>query len=270
MIRNSFKIFIMLVVAGACVCGCYRSVESAPAGDSGNASGKGGSMARFTIVGDYLYTVNDTTLKTIDISNPAQPRTLPFKDQRLGFDVETIFNHDSLLFIGSRNAMYIYDVTRPEFPQYLSMTEHLRSCDPVVAAGGYAYMTLNRENEICWRGEDMLMIYDISDARNPIEVYADRSIYSPKGLGVDEAAARLFVCCADGMKIYDISAPQHPIWIDDLTGIKEINTSIAPYDVIPNRGLLIMTAREGLYQFDYTGDRLSFVSKIVTTLNEEE
>ena len=213
-----------------------------------------------------MYTVNDTTLKTIDISDPAYPKVLPFKDQNLGFDIETIFSYDSKLFIGSRTGMYIYDITHPEFPQYLSMTEHLNSCDPVVAAGGYAYLTLNRENRICQRGEDLLLVYDISDPRDPAEIYSDRSIYSPRGLGVDEAAARLFVCCRGGMKIYDISDPRQPVWIDDLSGIDDI---IEPYDVIPNRGTLIVTAQEGLYQFDYTGDRIAYISKIAIENKEE-
>lgn len=247
--------------------GCYK--DSAPnmpsSGDSAGTSGQGGSMACFTIVGDYMYAVTDTTLKTIDISDPAHPKAMPFKDQKLGFEIETIFSYDNKLFIGSRTGMYIYDITRPGFPQYLSMTEHLRSCDPVVAAGGYAYVTLNSENRACWRGEDMLLVYDITDPRTPTELYSDRSIYSPRGLGIDEAAARLFVCCRGGMKIYDISDPQQPIWVDDLSGLKD---TLEPYDVIPHRGMLIVTAQEGLYQFDYTGDRIRYVSKIETQQEE--
>lgn len=218
-------------------------------------------MARFTIVGDYLYTVDNRTLKTTLISDPAHPRYLSFKDQGLGFDVETIFHYNHMLFIGSNSSMYIYDISRPEFPERISVTNHFRSCDPVVALGNYAYVTLNSDNRSCNRGTNELQVYDISDPAYPKMVFSDTNIREPKGLGVDEAAGRLFVCCRGGLKVYDISDPTAPQWVDDLTNIPETG-DIDTYDVIPYRGLLILIGSDGLYQFDYTGEYLTFVSKI--------
>jgi hypothetical protein len=51
--------------------------------------------------------------------------------------------------------------------------------------------------------------------------------------------------------------------MDDLTHIPEAQ-DMKPYDVIPVDGLLLTSADKGLYQFDYTGEKLRFVSKITT------
>lgn len=261
------KILTIIVISAAVALAAFAcSIADAPGpgggGGGGDSSGgTGGSMACFTIVGDYLYTVDDQTLKTTRITDPAQPEYLEFKDQALGFDIETIFPYDGKLFIGSRSAMFIYDVSRSGFPTKISATNHFTSCDPVVAAGNYAYVTLNVENARCGRGTDELQVYDITDLKNPKKGYTDTSISVPKGLGIDLAAERLFVCCKGGLKIYDLSDPAHPVWVDDLTNIGGIN-NLDTYDVIPRNGLLILVGADGLYQFDYTEENISFVSKI--------
>jgi hypothetical protein len=235
-------------------------------GDSANggSAGQGGSMARFTITGNYMYTVDNSTLKMFDLSTPDQPEYLERKDQILNFGVETIFNKDTLLFIGSQDGMYIYNILRPEFPQQLSHVSHIRSCDPVVASGNYAYVTLNSERTWCGNVSNVLNIYDISDPRNPQLKIAENLNY-PKGLGVD--GNKLFVCDDRlGIKVYDITNPLAPNWIDDLTHLPETN-GINPYDVIPVGGILLTSTDKGLYQFDYSGEKLSFLSK-VTTITE--
>lgn len=258
------KILTIIIVSAAVALAsfaCDVASSESPGSGEGSSEGIGGSMACFTIMGDYIYTVDDRTLKTTRISDPAHPEYLEFKDQDLGFDIETIFPYDGKLFIGSRSAMHIYDVSLPGFPSKISVTNHFTSCDPVVAAGNYAYVTLNGDNTTCRRGEDQLQVYDITDLKKPKMEYTDTSIRVPKGLGVDLAAERLFVCCKGGLKIYDLSDPAHPVWMDDLTNIGGI-ANIDTYDVIPRNGLLIVIGSDGLYQFDYTEENISFVSKI--------
>ncbi|GAP71361.1 hypothetical protein SAMD00024442_11_20 [Candidatus Symbiothrix dinenymphae] len=228
---------------------------------SGASSGQGGSMARFTINGDYMYTVDSNTLKMFDLSQPDQPAYLGRKDQNLGFGIETIFCKDTLLFIGSQDGMYIYNVARPEFPSQLSSVSHIRSCDPVVASGKYAYVTLNSQNTWCGNTSNVLNIYDISNPRNPVWEKTEALNY-PKGLGID--GNKLFVCDDIlGIKVFDVSNPLNPIWRDDLSHLPEAN-GMTPYDVIPVGGLLLTSTDMGLYQFDYTGERLQFVSKLLT------
>ena len=261
-IRN----FLCFIVLAALVGGCMDNDSSMSDVNSGG-NGQGGSMARFTLAGDLLYTVDHSTLRTVRLTDPAHPEYLETKDQQLGFDIETIWAADTLLFIGSQSGMYIYNIKRPEFPQELARVSHFTSCDPVVAAGNHAYVTLSSGNWNCWRGSNELQVYDITDLRDPQLVYTDRQIASPKGLGVDEAAARLFVCVEGGLKVYDLTHPERPEWCDDLTDIPEAR-GIQTYDCIPMDGLLLVIGADGLYQFDYTGERLAFVSKI--DLREEQ
>jgi hypothetical protein len=243
---------------GAALTSCEGGESASSSDGSGGIIGRGGSMARFTIAGDALYTVDSYTLKTFNITDPSNPAYFASKDQMLGSDIETIFAMDSLLFIGSQSGMYIYNVTRPEFPQQMSYVSHITSCDPVVASGNYAYVTLNTQHVRCGRNVNELQVYDISDPYHPRLVRTESGLKHPGGLGVD--GNRLFVC-DDGLKVYDVTKPEQPIWIDDLTHIPEAE-GIDTYDVIPHQGILLLVGSDGFYQFRYDGERLVFLSKI--------
>lgn len=221
--------------------------------------GQGGSMARFTVSGDYMYTVQYETMKVFDLSIPKEPVYLENKDQYLRFGAETIFTMDTLLFIGSQDGMYIYNITRPDFPQQIGQAHHITSCDPVVAQGNYAFVTLNTANSWCGRNTNMLQVYDISNPYSPqLKTTVESPLQSPKGLGVD--GEKLFICDA-GIKVFDISDPEKPVWIDDLGHISEIG-NIETYDIIPLGEILLIIGNDGLYQVDYTGEQLEFISKI--------
>lgn len=248
----------LLAIAAIALTVSACSEDSFSGVESGSDSGKGGSMARFTIAGDYLYTVDHSTLKMFSVSDPAHPQYLREKEQNLDVGIETIFVMDTLLFIGSQDGMYIYNIKRPAFPQFTSMTSHIRSCDPVVASGNYAYVTLNSDNRWCGRASNVLQIYNISDPYRPVLVEPEMRLNSPRGLGID--GNKLFVCDR-GLKVYDVSNPERPLWIDDPSEIPEAG-GVDAYDVIPYNGILLLTGKDGLYQFDYTGERLAFVSKI--------
>ena len=225
---------------------------------SGSSEGKGGSMARFAIKGDVLYTVSTSTMKVFNIEEPANPRYSDQRDVDAGFDIETIFPMDTLLFIGSRSGMYVYDITQPRFPQLISEVQHFRSCDPVVAQGKYAYVTLNTNSSACGASPlNVLDIYDITNIAKPVLIRTFQ-MSGPAGLGID--GERLFVCDR-GLKVFDLSDPVNIKQIDDLVDIDEVDIRNT-YDVIPLDGLLILVAKEGLFEFDYTGPRIKFVSKI--------
>lgn len=237
--------------------GC--SEDSSMASGHSDAGGKGGSMARFTISGNHLYTVDTHSLKLFELTDAQHPKYLNGKDQAMDSGVETIFTLDTLLFIGAQDGMYIYDIKRPEFPNLLSKTLHVRSCDPVVASGNYAYVTLNTEDTWCGSFTNMLDIYDISNPQNP-NLKKSLPLSFPKGLGVD--GNKLFVCeRTAGIKMFDISDPINPVWTGDLAHIPEMQ-NLNTYDVIPLNGILLVSATGGFYQLDYTGEDLKFLSKI--------
>ena len=97
-------------------------------------------MARFSIVNNYLYTVNNSQLTSFNITtanNPVKTAT-----QTVGWNIETIYPFSNKLFIGSMTGMFIYDISNPATPVAQGQFTHVRSCDPVIADGNYAYVTL--------------------------------------------------------------------------------------------------------------------------------
>jgi hypothetical protein len=200
-----------------------------------------------------------------DVSKPENPEFLSSRTQTLDFGIETIFPMDSLLFIGSQSGMYIYKISKYGFPQYLSIAQHVTSCDPVVAQDNYAYVTLNSNNVGCGRTTNVLQIYDVTDIKKP-DFVDQIPLNSPMGLGID--GDKLFVCDKGlkvfdikGLKVFDITDRTSPEQMYDQHSAGAHDISDA-YDVIPLNGLLILVASSGIYQFDYTGETLDFLSKI--------
>jgi hypothetical protein len=211
-------------------------------GLSGAGSGTGGSMARFTVYEDYLYTVNNYMLWTFDISTASDPKM--GNPLYIGWNIETIFPYDQKLFIGGSTGMYIYSIANPANPVYVSAFWHVTSCDPVVVKDNYAYVTL-RAGNLCGENESQLDVINIADITQPFLV-KEYVMEEPYGLGID--GNMLFVCDGDaGLKIYDAS---NPLDIDGhmIAHYEDINA----WDVIPLGELLIMIGTDGLYQYDYS------------------
>ncbi len=247
------------VAAMLLAAGCSKGAESnyAPSDSSG---GKGGSMARFTISGDWLYTVNSNQLTVVSLANPAKP----VEGERfwVGSNIETIFSMDTLLFVGSQNGMFIYNIKNREYPRQLSSTWHLQSCDPVVAADTLAFVTLNSSlGAWCGRSTNVLQVYDISDPTKVGDPICTVNMSSPRGLAVDIERKMLFVC-DNGIKAYDISDPRNikePMY----TGISEANIgNIDAYDCILWQDRLLVIGSDGLYQLAYDREKFTFISKI--------
>lgn len=256
---------LVVMVAALVAVGCSADKDAAgPGNQGGSDSGVGGSLARFTIVGDFLYTVDNQRLKVVSLEDPKEPRWLTKQTKYLGFDLETIFSYNNMLFIGARGGMHIYSLANPASPEKLSFTNHMPSCDPVVVAGNYAYVTLRTGNACNW-GLQELQVYDVTDPTQPIKKHV-RQLSNPGGLGVDEAAGKLFVSTDTGLKVFDISVnPEEPeLIVGNYTEAIDL-LDIDIYDVIPLSGLLIVTGADGVYQFDYTGEKITVVSKFPIT-----
>jgi hypothetical protein len=253
------QIYLLMIVSTMLLVTSCSTDSNFDSDGGGSSEGKGGSMARFCVVGDVLYTVDNKSLKIFNISDPQNPIFYEDRTQDLGFDIETIFPMDTLLFIGSQSGMLIYNIAKPLLPQYLSRATHITSCDPVVAQDNYAYVTLNSNNTWCGRSSNVLQIYDITNPREPEWKGDMPGFTSPMGLGID--GNKLFIC-DKGLKVYDITNPVSPEWIDDLYSAGLYNEIGDSYDVIPINGLLILVTSKGIYQLDYTGESLKLLSKI--------
>nr|MBP6663777.1 hypothetical protein [Chitinophagales bacterium] len=120
-----FLFFAMISVLFFASCS-KESVTNNP-----NNSGEGGSMARFVIVDNYLYSVDNTTLHIYNISQANQPVLAANLD--IGMGIETIFSFKNYLFIGSTSGMFIYDISNPTNPINGINFQHATACDPVVA-----------------------------------------------------------------------------------------------------------------------------------------
>ena len=232
------------------------SSSSAQPTNNTGSNGTGGSMARFTLYNDYLYTVGQSDMQLFNISSPASPRI--GEKISLGWGVETIFPYKDKLFIGSNSGMFIYDNANPAKPVRLSVFNHARVCDPVVVNGDIAYVTL-RSGTTCQGFTNQLDVVDIKDLLNP-KLLKSYPMQNPHGLGVD--FPNLFICeGTGGLKSFDAKEATN---ITQLAHVSGINA----YDVIlmgssGGAKTVMMIGRDGLYQFDYSNpQQLRQMSKI--------
>ena len=241
-------VFVLIVLASSC--SKDKAAHESYTGGSGS-TGLGGSMARFTITNDHLYTVSDRQLSVFDISDANNP--VSKNKITIGWGVETIFPMNDNLFIGTQTGMKIMDVSNPTDPFQLSDYQHIRSCDPVVANDNYAYVTLRTDN-LCTRGTNELQIIDITDLKKPVLVKS-YNMGKPKGLALD---GNNFFVCDDVVKWYDITDPK--------TLVTKSTSMVEGTDLIAYNGILMVIGPGGLSQYSYDTGELKLLSKIPTTL----
>ncbi|MBC8034214.1 MAG: hypothetical protein H7Y03_08720 [Chitinophagaceae bacterium] len=211
----------------------------------------GGSMARYTVVNDYLYTVTNSNLKVFDIADASAPsykRTIS-----LGWGIETLYPFKDKLFIGSTTGMFVYDITEPGWPKQLSRFSHARSCDPVVADDNYAYVTL-RSGSFCAGTSNQLDVLDVADVKAPF-LKQQYEMKNPHGLSKD--GELLFICDGtDGLKVYQT---KNGYTLTLLQHIKGLET----FDVITWNNTAFVIAKDGLHQYDYSNpENIKKISKI--------
>tara|TARA_R110001583_G_scaffold163880_1_gene316328 strand:+ start:9464 stop:10744 length:1281 start_codon:yes stop_codon:yes gene_type:complete len=223
--------------------------DTALASASAESTGQGGSLARFKIVNDYLYAVDSHNINIFNIDNLESPVEL--KDIYAGFDIETIFNRDNYLFLGSMSGMFIYDISDPATPKFISEFQHGTACDPVVVDDNYAYITL-RAGNFCGAFESSLEIVDISDIYN-LELVKSYAMDNPYGLGIKDNL--LFICDGtSGLKVYNKS---------DVENLEHIKTfkNITAFDVIPMENNLLLIGDNTLFQYNYSNNSLDLLSE---------
>lgn len=240
MIRN-FALFALTLLIAACEGGSSSGNSSS---DTGN-TGRGGSTARMTIDGDFLYAISSNSeLQLFDIQQPQAPNT--WSRVQVGWDIETLFPYGDYLLIGASSGMYIMDNRDRSNPQYFSEFTHATARDPVVAHEGYAYVTLRSDNGFGLVNQ--MDVVDIRDINNPTFVKSV-NMQSPSGLTVASGnlpSANLYVCDdIAGIKIFDLTDLANPTVADS---IPNVNCN----DVLADRGILYVITDDSLIQYDYT------------------
>lgn len=202
--------------------------------------GVAGSMARFGIYQDFLYAIDNSSVDVFDISSEMNPISSGAFD--VSWDIETLFPYKENLFIGSQSGMFIYSLSNPANPSYLSKFEHARACDPVFVKDNYAYVTL-RDGTPCEGFSNQLDVVDITSLTSPFLVDSYQ-LDNPHGLSIKDND--LYLCDGrSGLRVLDI---------EDVEKIREKNhqNNFDAYDAIsiPNKEVLLVVGKDGLYQFD--------------------
>ena len=231
---------------------CANCANIAAASSNSSATGTNGSMARFSIINNFLYAVGYSTLTAFDISDRLSPAYT--SSVQVDYHVETIYPLKGKLFVGTNNGMYMYDVqSSPSAPSLIGEFTHVRGCDPVIADNTYAYVTIN-DSSACLGFNNELQIVNIQDLNNSFLVESYQLVH-PIGLSKD--GNNLFICDGqDGLKIYNAAD------VTNLQLIKQLKDAEV-YDVVAANGLAIVVANNGLYQYDYSDlSNIHLISKL--------
>lgn len=227
-------VFFCLIVYSSCE-------KQAASADKAGPNGAGGSLARFAIVGNYLYIAQQFDLTAIDISDPSKP--LVKSVQPIGFDIETIFPYKNKLYLGASTGLYIYSIADPLHPVKEGSVTHFRACDPVVSSDTVSYVTLRNFGTTCGSASNVLNVYDTKDPRQP-KLVKTIEMKSPYGLGIRNKA--LYVCEGmNGLAVFDLTDPYHPT-------LKKTISNETFYDVIPYTDVLIAYMEKGVSFYDLT------------------
>jgi hypothetical protein len=219
------------------------SVSAGIGGTSGTAYGVAGSMARFALYKNMLYTVDQYNLYTLKLNSASEAILL--NTSMLGWNVETIFITDDHMFLGTQNGMIVQSLEVPERPSQIATFSHITACDPVVIKGDLAFVTL-KGGTTCRGTVNQLDVIRMSNGYSKFELLKSYPMYGPQGLGIDDDL--LFVCDGDaGLKIYN-SADPLAITSNMIASFPLINA----YDVIPVNNYLFMIGDKGFMLYDYS------------------
>jgi hypothetical protein len=207
---------------------------------SPGSAGKAGSMARFSLMNDRLYTVSHSDLKVFNITNASSP--VYVKQVNAGWNIETIYPFRNNLFIGSMSGMFIFSVTNPDNPVKTGQFLHATACDPVIADDSYAYVTL-RSGSFCQGFANQMDVINVSNLASP-SLVKSYQFTNPRGLSKD--GNYIFLCDGtDGLKILNVANA------NNITNVKTI-PGIETYDVIAFNSIAVTVAKDGLYLIDYS------------------
>jgi hypothetical protein len=234
-IRSNSFILILAFSFAALLNSCNK--ESA----ASTTTGKGGSVTRFTIAGEYLYVVSNHNLYSYILSTPNKPYLVQTSPLNAG--IETIYPFGKYLFLGTQTGLFIYSIDKPASPKLIGEANHARSCDPVVVNDSVAFVTLNSRGR-CGAATSGLYVHDIKNITKPI-LKNTIELTDPVGLGLQDSI--LYVCDGySGLMVFNVKNPYTPTLIATKTNDGKF------IDVIPYSGNLICGMDNGISLYDIT------------------
>lgn len=207
--------------------------------NSGMPSGTGiaGSYSRFGQYDQYLYCVDNSTLRSFSVASPACP--VAVDETIIGWNIETIFPWKNRLFVGSQTGVFIFNVDNPARPAMEAVFSHATGCDPVVCDDENAYVTLH-SGTTCNGTINQMDVIDIRNLPN-VSLRKTYPMTKPKGLSV---YGNYLYLCDDGLKIFDKTDPLN---LKQLSHLR----NIATYDVIALDDTHILIVGDGgFFQYD--------------------
>ena len=244
-----------------------NDVSSAELNDINLPTGIAGSLASFSVIGDFLYVIDEWRLDAFDLEDPCNP--VFHTTTEVGWAIETLFPYkDDLLFIGSQTGMFIYSVATPGSPVYLSEFQHARACDPVIVKDDIAYVTL-RDGTPCEGFNNQLDVIDVSDVNNP-QLMASFNMENPHGLSIK--GNTLYLCEGRfGLKAFDLENFEE---IDEINEhLLDQRSDVHAFDVIalPHKDVALVIGDDGFYQYDISDPKeLNTLSEIRADRNSCE
>lgn len=214
-------------------------IMSAATGGGPAVFSGGGSMAAFAVKGDYLYSVDNSSLRAYSISDPMNPSLT--STQAIGWNIETIVAYERYLFIGTRSGLQIFGIQNAASPNYISGFTHATACDPVIVQDDIAYVTL-RGGTPCQSFNNQLDVLNVQQINNPtlIRTYP---MTGPHGLGIDGDI--LAICEAEhGVKIFNAADPNN---VQAIGSIPSLNVT----DVIMHNGVALFIGTTGIWVYTY-------------------
>jgi len=219
----------------------FQVMSASASSPPGVSNGTGGSMARFALSDDRMYTVDHSKMKVFNTAIPEKP--VYIKELSAGgWDIETIFPFGKNLFLGSMTGMHIFDISSKDNPFKTGSFTHARVCDPVISDGKNAFVTL-RNGTKCAGFINQLDVVDISDLSKP-KLLKSYPLTNPHGLSKE---GDILIICegADGVKFFNAADVNN---IRQLAHVKGMNA----FDVIALGKIAMVSAADAMYLIDFS------------------
>lgn len=215
--------------------------SAVPTSFAGSSNRAIGSVNRIAFYNNYVYLVSRSIMSIYqDQGEISLVNKYPGT-----WNMETIFPFEDKLYVGSQNAMHVYNISMPADPIEESWFWHEMSCDPVYPVDeNTAYVTLRTGDFSECPGDINALI--VVETRQNTGARSLQEIEMKSPFGMTMIDDRLFVAEGEyGFKIFDASNHR------DLQLIKWLK-DIPVYDIIAHpedSGLILIAGPDGFSQY---------------------